>query len=505
VITFGTLLLMGLALLLFLLLPRMRFGVLAWNGLTEEEPIIGFSDTVSIGSFGRLRTDLSKALTLSTPRLPVVPEVPLRIRGLAFTSFDGRTWGNPPSSASALPRGAEGFPMPGGRTFAASILMEPIGHPVLMLPEGTGLVAIRSNNLKGDAAGNVLLPRIPRKPFQYDVRFDYPPPPEPLRPGEGEAQSLMLPGDYSRIAPLVAEAVAGGTTRREKAARLETWLRTRYAYTVDLPPVSGDPVEAFLLTTRRGHCEYFASAMAVMARLAGVPSRVVNGFVAWEYVDFGGFYVVRQRDAHTWVQCLLPEGWVDFDPTPSIGSPSTAGDSDPPWRRWSESLSFAWQRWIYGFRVEDQQEVYGEVGKRVEQLREETGMQGRAWLPKAVAAILGVAAAALFLWGGGSLVRRRRIRATLPVEARLYTDALRMMARCGWPKGEATAPQEYVDGLAAAGAPPEAVEPMRELTGLYLEARFSGRPLGATAAERGRGLVRELRKTRRRTGLGVRG
>jgi len=100
---------------------------------------------------------------------------------------------------------------------------------------------------------------------------------------------------------------------------IEIYLRTRFGYTLQLPRVlPHDPLANFLFERKQGHCEYFASAMAVMLRTLRIPSRVVNGFQTGEYNDLTSQYVVRASNAHSWVEAYFPGyGWVAFDPTPA--------------------------------------------------------------------------------------------------------------------------------------------------------------------------------------------
>ncbi len=99
---------------------------------------------------------------------------------------------------------------------------------------------------------------------------------------------------------------------------MEAYLRRNFRYTLNLTGAPGrDPLAHFLFETKAGHCEYFASAMAVMLRTIGVPSREVNGFLPGEYNDLAGDYIVRASDAHSWVEAYFPGiGWTTFDPTP---------------------------------------------------------------------------------------------------------------------------------------------------------------------------------------------
>ena len=131
---------------------------------------------------------------------------------------------------------------------------------------------------------------------------------------------LALPSIDDRIHARAAELVAGQTTDFERALALRDALRRDGRYT-DAPPPLGDedasPIEAFLLGELEGHCEYFASAMVVLARSAGLPARLVNGFAGGLPNEVGGFVEVSRADAHAWVEIhFVDAGWVRFDPTP---------------------------------------------------------------------------------------------------------------------------------------------------------------------------------------------
>ena len=114
-----------------------------------------------------------------------------------------------------------------------------------------------------------------------------------------------------------------------------------------------DPIANFLFERKQGHCEYFASSMAVMLRTLGIPSRVVNGFRSDEFNDLTGNYVVRAKNAHSWVEAYFPGyGWQTFDPTP-------AGDSGTPqgWSRlalYIDAMSSFWRDWIVSYDTSHQ-------------------------------------------------------------------------------------------------------------------------------------------------------
>ena len=102
------------------------------------------------------------------------------------------------------------------------------------------------------------------------------------------------------------------------ASRIQERLHREFVYSLDAGNLAvRDPLANFLFVTKRGYCEYFASAMAVMLRTQGIPSRVVTGFQSGYFNDVSGSWVMRASDAHAWVEAWIEgRGWVTFDPTP---------------------------------------------------------------------------------------------------------------------------------------------------------------------------------------------
>ena len=128
------------------------------------------------------------------------------------------------------------------------------------------------------------------------------------------------PSMSARTAALAREIVttAGAVTPYDQAKAIETWLRTNIAYDelIPMPPTGQDPVDWLLFEIRRGYCNYYASAMVVMLRSLGVPARMAAGFAQGEWSAEENAFVVRERDAHTWVEVYFPGyGWIDFEPT----------------------------------------------------------------------------------------------------------------------------------------------------------------------------------------------
>lgn len=155
----------------------------------------------------------------------------------------------------------------------------------------------------------------------------------------------------TRLRPLALQWTAGATTTRAKLEAIETHLQTKFEYSLDFEhDKASEPVLAFLLERRRGHCEYFASAMALLARAIDIPARVAGGYRVAEINELGDYYIVRERDAHTWVEAWVPdEGWSTFDPTPSAPFATESRTSTPLVSSLLDLVATGWERvddWI---------------------------------------------------------------------------------------------------------------------------------------------------------------
>ncbi len=146
---------------------------------------------------------------------------------------------------------------------------------------------------------------------------------------------LPYNSDLGEVARLARQVTEPYDTRYDKVQAIERYLRENYSYDLDIAPQSGDrdAVAYFLFDEKRGYCEHFASAMAVMARGAGIPARVVTGYTGGAYNPFTALWEIKQSDAHAWVEIYFgSSGWVPFDPTPGFEIPEAAQDqSQDPW------------------------------------------------------------------------------------------------------------------------------------------------------------------------------
>lgn len=145
-----------------------------------------------------------------------------------------------------------------------------------------------------------------------------------------DTYSPYFPSVSGRTIQLARQIVedAGATTPYDQAKAIETWLRTNISYNevIPQPPAGVDPVDWVLFDIREGYCNYYASAMVVMLRSMGIPARMAAGFAQGDWDDAERAFVVRERDAHTWVEVYFPGyGWIEFEPT-SAQAPLNRGD-----------------------------------------------------------------------------------------------------------------------------------------------------------------------------------
>jgi hypothetical protein len=173
-----------------------------------------------------------------------------------------------------------------------------------------------------------------------------------FRPAAARLEDLLMP--HKLRAPLTAMATEwtrGKVTPEDSLAAIEAHLRRDYTYsTAPQPETSLDPVLEFLTVSHEGHCEYFASALALLARSIGIPTRMVLGYRVGERSPVGSHYVVRRRNAHAWVEAYLPSGaWAIVDPTPMTELPQDLPHDEHGVTAAFEAIAFGWevlQAWL---------------------------------------------------------------------------------------------------------------------------------------------------------------
>jgi transglutaminase-like putative cysteine protease len=318
---------------LFFLLPRVAPGVYSRRS-DRTQLVSGFSDRVELGEIGTIKRSAARVMRVRLDKPPAEISSELKWRGIALDRYDGRSWTRSdaakPAQRATNGRGGWTFRLEdtahSGDLLLQTFHLEPMATDVVFA--GHRALAVSDIRfLQRDAGGSLFTTPHAFERLRYSVVSDRTRP-DPRRivlrpdliPEEMKKCCLQLPRMDPRIGMLAKQVARGIENPFGQAQALESHLRSAYAYSLRLeaPAAGADPLAAFLFEVKSGHCEYFASAMTILLRHLGIPSRLVNGFRLGEYNSLADDWTVRQYDAHSWVEAYLPPyGWIEFDPTPA--------------------------------------------------------------------------------------------------------------------------------------------------------------------------------------------
>lgn len=364
---------------LFFMLPRVGGAGLGGNG-DGITGFVGFSDSVRLGAIGRLKQSDRVVMRAVLDKSNAENGREILWRGVALDTFNNNVWSKASGNRKEPVRKRGRFfrfdrPAESLDDIAVqTIYLEPIDSAVLFslsrpyLAEQTSFKFIYR-----DPNGNISFNRRGFERISYQIYSDRRlPAVRDLRRDRApyslveKNRYLQLPDLYDpRIGELAARLTAGRDNRFDQARAIERYLRSEFGYTLEMRAGGDEPLADFLFNVREGHCEYFASAMAVMLRSQGIATRIVNGFQQGEYNETAGVYIVRQREAHSWVEVYFPgEGvWVPFDPTPAAGRFNPAAQTGVlgDFTRYLEALETFWIQYFVAFDNEEQRSLFRTV------------------------------------------------------------------------------------------------------------------------------------------------
>ena len=395
------------SMLFFLMFPRIGMGFF-FARTRAGQSVTGFSDEVKLGGFGRIKSSAEVVMRVSFPEEPERLDESLRIRGLSFDTFDGRNWSRSDEPAWTAKRTCQRFyirtweiPDEQARTWQARIYLEPLQteNSVLFAPVGTRSVewldsqfdSLRGRRKRIEVTQSGDLRYVASK----DLALSYlvtvaEPRSESIRrallagaTGETPAAFLerytQLPEQLDPRIAALAKTLMVGATRTDRILGLESRLRRDWTYSLEGDQDNDAPLQDFLFGRKSGHCEYFATSMAVMLRTQGVPARVVNGFLGGERNDFGDYRMIKQGDAHSWVEVWFPGiGWQTFDPTPAAGqlAPLAEGVA-AAMRRFADGAAMLWYSWVVEYDLERQVGLLRDIGRVLKSMSGGLQLPGR--------------------------------------------------------------------------------------------------------------------------------
>ena len=494
---------------IFISFPRFGLGFISLN--TSSSPISGFSDTVTLGDVGKIK--LNSAVVMRVEHTQggknYKPESRILWRGVVLDHFNGRTW----TSTLATEFETSNRPGTGLSLFKVSNPKEVVQqniymgsfnapylftHGVPLFLDGNFIHVQMDKNFvfkTGDSRSGprkyTLISEISDPDISYSLDMPHS---EPLLfPGK----FLQLPDVSHKIFDLADRLTQGVRSDRDRAQNiLNHFADFRYTLKMENNP-DKTALEHFLFERKAGHCEYFASAMVILLRSAGVPTRLVNGFVGVEWNKWGNYLIVRQKHAHSWVEAFISgKGWTVFDPTP----PDPALVSLSLLHPLAQSLDFLrmiWQRHVVRFSVHDQVRVvhFFRAGGR-DILQKLKGLADWNWqtlvngtLSPIILALILILIFFLVLkrhygWQGFTLSPHP------PLSVILYQDMLRQLKKSGLVKKPSWTVREFLESTSS--LPDTKRDPIRRITEFYEKHRFGNSSIQASQEKEIRGLIASL-------------
>ncbi|MCW9058788.1 MAG: DUF3488 and transglutaminase-like domain-containing protein [Gammaproteobacteria bacterium] len=476
-----------LMLILFLLFPRIP-GPL-WNLPRDAHSgVTGLSNEMEPGRISALAQ--SEAVAFRVEFAGEIPPPALRYwRGPVFEHTDGRRW--TPGEPSREPEGFVPLPLDDG--LVHQVTLEPHGERSLLALDrpASGVPGAR---LQADY--QLLAARPVRERLRYQVTSHqvFAAEEDPAR----LARSRQLPpGTSARVRDLADGWRQQATSPRQLVGQaLRHFHEQPFVYTLNPPRLERDPVDEFLFETRRGFCEHYAAAFTTLMRAAGLPARVVTGYLGGERNPVGDYLVVRQSDAHAWAEVWLEgEGWWRVDPTAAVAPQRIERGIDPRPMREGEAVDFRlpaservlsglerlriyqdalnnrWNQWVLGYGPERQRQLLAGLGFP------DLSWQGIARL-LAVALVLVLALLALLI------LYRPGPR---PEPARQLWDRFcRKLARHGIRRHGPEGPEEFA--RRAAALLPRQAENIRAISRDYIALRYGRHPDAALLKRLERGI-----------------
>ncbi|MEW5853504.1 MAG: transglutaminaseTgpA domain-containing protein [Myxococcota bacterium] len=405
---------------LFVLFPRVGLGMLR---MALQRRTSGFATSVTLGTGGLISQDTTVVMRIRAPNGDEM-DTGLYFRGAAFDRYDGASWSRSEFRTGELGSEAAMMPRPTGDRTRYRVSLEPLHVPYLFTAGSVGRVVVEPGPRvfaappvpARDGMGDLQLPSAPDEVVHYEVEADL----EPLATRELVGAGLEYPesvtenflsteGVPGEVLALARQWAGTQTDPVAKVVAIAAELQ-KFKYTLEDQgaPFGANPLLHFLTVSQAGHCEYFATALAVMARAVGVPARMVGGYQGGALHPTDGYLVLRQSDAHAWVEIYVPDrGWVGVDATPAAAL-LRPGLTLAAYL--AETLQRLWEQYVVDYDLGQQIKAAQTVANTLSRLRNfQVGESGN--LSNTARPVLGVVVAtallAALLW---LMVRRARVR-----------------------------------------------------------------------------------------------
>lgn len=460
----------------FIILPRTNYPILDFlnkGGFGHS----GFTDHVELGDIATIQEDASPIFRVEMDR---VPESALYWRGIVMDRFDGVSWRSEPERDRPTR-----LPMRGER-IVQTIYLEPYGENHLFALDKPETVLLRSLVPRSsDLTFSLKHPIFERVKYTATSVLTNSIPDDSM----DRRRYLDLPPDFSpKIRKLTGEIV-GNKGKDEAIGALVKFLnRDAFKYSLKNLPVSESPLEDFLFVGEKGNCEYFASALAVMLRMAGIPARLVGGYKGGYYNAAGKYYLVLQRNAHVWVEACTAEGnWMRLDPTPyTRENPATRYENSffLKMKLVMDTFNYYWNKFVLTYDFTRQLQLVNAVRSTFSKTNFKFDLRG---IP-----VKKVGFGATFVLGLACLAALLLVKPRTRAE-RILSRFLRKMARLGYRKRNNEGLEEFLARIDESDVRAGAEIFVAEFQAIY----YADRTLGKEEADRLEGHINAIRQAGR--------
>ncbi|MBU1627615.1 DUF3488 domain-containing protein [bacterium] len=416
-----TIVILILTVVIFLMLPRYTAGLFV-SKLGRMAKLSGFSSKVNLNSIGSLKLDYSPVMRMELLNYQGGYGKEFYIRGIAFDTYSRGWWWSSCKRDANFYANSMGdiYPTFGGdmswmKTINQRFTVEGLDTTVLFHIYPLKIIRSKFKWVKLDASDTINTPYPYYRGAKYEITSgllpEYDTPPNVFKRFPRFTASCFLNSsgikdDIRNLSlKIVRDPQSDKSTENRgdnqksgedigevnpflQARMIEDYLKKNYSYTLENP--SGgklDPISDFLFESKAGHCEYFATAMVLLLRSINIPARFVNGFKAEEWNDIGQYYLIRQKDAHSWVEAYFyPLGWYPFDPTPAMMEEPTGFYKftvNTKLGKYFDYLQMKWRAWVIDYSFDAQKKAFKRLRDKTRNMRYEVFKAITSWRLKA--------------------------------------------------------------------------------------------------------------------------
>ncbi|MCS7150258.1 MAG: DUF3488 and transglutaminase-like domain-containing protein [Caldimicrobium sp.] len=355
----GSIILAGI---FFISLPRLQAPLLKIAGAESDKAKTGFTEKIRLGAFSEIQESSKVILrfNLKAGKLPDASSI--YIRAIVYDHFDGKTWERKESvllsSRPLLERK--------GQHYGATLYLQEDLQDYLPTLDYT--FHLRANYpFREHRDGVYKLGEMVSYPLKYEISFS---PETRLVEETSEIGAYLQIPDVSPRIRKLAQSLRGGSDGETLNKIVEYFHKAPFRYSLKRLPQGEDPLDRFLFESKEGNCEFFAGATALLLRLNGIPARVIGGYRGAVYHERGGYYLVQERFAHSWVEALINGQWVRVDPSPqaSFNILSKERKSLQRLKLYADLINFYYVKFILDYDVTKQKKLWHFLGTGISNL-----------------------------------------------------------------------------------------------------------------------------------------